>query len=254
MRATPLIVSIDGPAAAGKSSVVARVASRRGWIPIAEAFERIEPAPSLRFSSARELERLERGLLEDDGRRWRTARSLTARGLTVVTDTGFLGPLTYTAGLVALGLAPRSTLDAIVARGRAMARRARWGMPDAIVYLAASRSVRRARGRRDWRWRPAELERRHEAVGAWEERFYRGPLAGVLRQRLFVVPGVGPLDAIARSVGRRVDPVRPLTPSTRTALRVLELFRPGSASAAAGRRRSSATVKKPTRPDGPPRG
>jgi hypothetical protein len=251
--AIPILVSIDGPAAAGKSTVVARAASRFGWVPIAEAFDRIDPVPSLRFSSARELGRLERDLLEEDGRRWRAARSLRARGFTVVADTGFLGPVTYTAGLVALGLAPRSTLDAIVARGRTMARHARWGVPDAVVYLALDRGVRRARARRERRSRPPDLERRHGVVGAWEERFYRGPLADVLRGRLFVVPAAGPVDAVARTVGRRVRSVRPLARPSLTALRALELLRPGTPTAPTGSARSAATVKKPTRPDRPPR-
>ena len=106
MSAPPLIVSIDGPSATGKSTVVGTAAATLGWVPLAEAFDRLDPTPDLRFRSDRELAELERALLEEDGRRWTLAREIRGRRLTVVTDTGFLGALTYTEGLVVLGVGP----------------------------------------------------------------------------------------------------------------------------------------------------
>ena len=134
VSARPVVVSVDGPSAAGKSTVVARAAALFGWVPLAEAFDRIDPAPDLRFSSDRELEELERTLLEEDARRYRNALSLRATGLTVVTDTGFLGPLTYTAGLVALGRAsPTGAAADRRAGAGAGTTSERGGVPDVVV-------------------------------------------------------------------------------------------------------------------------
>jgi len=252
VSATPLIVSIDGPSASGKSTIVARAAASLGWVALAEAFDRIEPAPDLRFSSERGLASLERTLLEEDGRRWEVAQSLRAKGLTVVADTGFLGPLTYTAGLVARRLAPPRVRRNLVAYARTLAGRAAWGMPDVVVYVASTASLRRARAAADRGRHPADLGRRHEAVGRWEERFYRDALQRAFPDRRVIVPGEPPVDEIVREIRRRVRRIRPLDDPERTSLRVLELFDPG-AGRTPREARSSATVKKPTRPDRPPR-
>jgi hypothetical protein len=251
--ARPLVVSVDGPSAAGKSTVVARAAASFEWVPLAEAFDRIDPAPDLRFSSDRELETLERTLLEEEARRYRTALSLRARGLTVVADTGFLGPLTYTAGLVALGRAPPTVLWRLVARARELERRRAWGMPDVVVHLAASPSVRRARARSDRTGHPADLERRHAEVGRWEERFLRTSLRSAFAGRVVIVRAGRDADTVARTLRSAVRRVRPLRARSRAARDVLGLFAPVEPVDPERGIPSSATVKKPTRPDRPPR-
>ena len=253
VSARPVVVSVDGPSAAGKSTVVARAAALFGWVPLAEAFDRIDPAPDLRFSSDRELEELERTLLEEDARRYRNALSLRATGLTVVTDTGFLGPLTYTAGLVALGRASPTVLRRIAARARELERRRAWGMPDVVVHLAASPSVRRARARSDRPGHPADLERRHAEVGRWEERFLRTSLPSAFAGRVVVVRAGRGADAVARSLRPAILRIRPLPARSRTGRDVLGLFAPAERADPERGDPSSATVKKATRPDRPPR-
>ncbi len=232
---------------------MARAAALFGWVPLAEAFDRIDPAPDLRFSSDRELEELERTLLEEDARRYRNALSLRATGLTVVTDTGFLGPLTYTAGLVALGRASPTVLRRIAARARELERRRAWGMPDVVVHLAASPSVRRARARSDRPGHPADLERRHAEVGRWEERFLRTSLPSAFAGRVVVVRAGRGADAVARSLRPAILRIRPLPARSRTGRDVLGLFAPAERADPERGDPSSATVKKATRPDRPPR-
>jgi len=253
VSARPLVVSVDGPSAAGKSTVVARAAASFEWVPLAEAFDRIDPAPDLRYSSDRELEKLEGTLLEEDARRYRTALSLRARGLTVVTDTGFLGPLTYTAGLVALGRAAPAVLRRLVARARELERRSAWGMPDVVAHLVASPSVRRARARGDRLGHPVDLERRHAAVGTWEERFLRTSLRSAFAGRVVVVRADRGVDTVARTLRSAVRRIAPLPARSRAARDVLGLFAPAERAAPDRAVPSSATVKKPTRPDRPPR-
>ncbi len=239
MTAPPLIVSIDGPSATGKSSTVATAAARFGWVPLAEAFDRLEPTPDLRFRSDRELAALERSLLEEDGRRWSLAREIRRRRLTVVTDTGFLGPLTYTEGLVARGLASPAVLRALVARARTLARRGAWGLPDGIVYLASSRATRRSRAVAGRRGHPADLEPRHESVGRWEARFYRDRLPVAFPGRVVRVDAEAPVATVARGIARAVGPLRPLPRPEAAALRVLELFEPGTSARGRSRNRGN---------------
>ena len=108
MHSRGRLVALEGGSASGKSTLVTAAARTFGWRPLAEAFDRLDPAPSLDFDSPRELLRLEATLLAEEVRRYHEARRLTERGATVLADTGFLGPLTYTLGLVERGRAPAS--------------------------------------------------------------------------------------------------------------------------------------------------
>ncbi|MFY9717656.1 MAG: hypothetical protein WAK40_06970, partial [Thermoplasmata archaeon] len=120
-RRRPVVVAVEGISGSGKSTLVARAADEFGWVPLAEAYDRLEPRPALGVRSAPALERVERQLFEEDGRRFEAAQALVRRGATVLADTGFLGPLTYTAGLVALGAVPPRIQRHLLDRAR------RWG-------------------------------------------------------------------------------------------------------------------------------
>ena len=166
------LIAIEGRSAAGKTTLVRAAAAKLGWQPLAEAFDRLDPAPSLEYDSARELLRLEGALLSEEVRRYREARGLCAQGRTVFADTGFLGPLMYTYGLVALGRAPASVGRAVERSTRSLVRRGALGLPDLTVYLETTARERARHARADTSRHPAVLAGRHEAVGSVEQRFF----------------------------------------------------------------------------------
>ncbi len=222
------IVALEGPSASGKSSVAARWAERTGGTVVEEAFERLRPRPSLALGSPRNLLELELALLREEPRRLAVARLGSGRGRTVLLDTGVLGPLTYTAGLVADGRAPPSLLDRLLAEARRLRDRGRWALPTGIVYLLTPSSVRRARAGRDPRGHPSVLRRRHEQVGAWEIRFYRRALAPILGDRLRFVSGRGAPDHVAEHVVAAIDLLpRSLAPAALSERVLRELEAPG---------------------------
>jgi len=245
MPARSLLIAIDGISAAGKSSLVARAATAFGWVALAEAYDRLEPRPRIGVTSDRALARVERLLLEAEADRWRAARELCARGRTVVADTGFLGPLTYSWALEALGTARPPLLRGLVARTRRLAGRGAWGMPDVVVYLATGAAMRRRRAAADPVRHPPALAARHEAVGRVEERFYAELLPRAFPGRVRRIDGDRPLAPLVAALGRTVRGVVPLSPRARGARRVLDLLAetpPPPATFA--RRRARATVKK----------
>ncbi len=198
-----VVVAIEGASAAGKSSVVRAARAAYGWSALSEAFDRLEPRPSLEFASSRELLATERRLLREEARRAREANRGRARGDVVVADTGFWGPLTYAAGLVALGRVERSVL---VALGEdASAPGALPCVPDLVVYLEASAALRHERARRDRATHPAALESRHAAVGTFERSFFVRTVPRVLPGALRRIRAVGPPERLAEHLRRFVD-------------------------------------------------
>ncbi len=166
------LIAIEGRSAAGKTTLVRAAASELGWQPLMEAFDRLDPAPSLEYGSPRELLLLEAALLSEEVRRFREARGLCAQGRTVLADTGFLGPLLYTHGLVTLGRAPASVGRAVERSTRSLVRRGALGLPDLTVYLETTARERARHARADVTHHPATLVGRHEAVGAVEQRCF----------------------------------------------------------------------------------
>lgn len=223
------IVALEGPSASGKSSVAARWAERTGGAVVEEAFRRLRPRPSLALGSPGNLLELELALLREEPRRLAVARRRAGSGRTVLLDTGVLGPLTYTAGLVADGLAPPALLDRLLAEARTLRDRGRWALPTGIVYLLTPSSVRRDRAGLDPRGHPAALRRRHERVGSWETRFYRRALAPMLGDRLRFVSGRGAPDRVADRVAATLE-LLPRSPAPEAlSERVFrELERPGA--------------------------
>jgi hypothetical protein len=206
------VVAIEGPSAVGKTEAVGVLVADGRGVRIAEAVDRLRPRPDLDFRSDAELERLELRLLREDGRRFVEARRRAGAGATVLLDTGSLGPLTYTGGLVATGAAPPAVLARLLREARALLRDGRWGLPDGIVFLTAPDATLRARAATDPRGHPAGLHGRHTAIGRREAAFYRRELAPILGRRLKFVSGSGRPGAVARrivSALRRFPPGRP---------------------------------------------
>ena len=216
------IVAVEGPSAAGKSRVVGTLAARPGAWPLAEAFDRLSPRPSLDFASPSELLDLELTLLTEESRRFRLAARAAARGTRVIADTGFLGPLSYTAGLVRLDLAPSAVLVALLTEARRLVRRGAWGLPDAVLYLEVAPAERERRARADPAGHPAGLYERHAAVAALERETYRRDLAPLLGDRLRFVRGEGTPDEVARRVERIARAVVGEAPSGPRSARALE--------------------------------
>ena len=133
MRRPGALVAVEGGSAAGKTTLVRVACHQFGWRPLAEAVDRLDPAPSLEFASSAELLRLEATLLAEEVHRYAEARRWCERGATVLADTGFFGPLTYTLGLVELRLAPRSIADDLARSVRALVSAGRLGIPDLTV-------------------------------------------------------------------------------------------------------------------------
>lgn len=220
MRA--VVVALAGPSGAGKTTVVRALAELGGWTPIDEAFYRLRPRPSLRFASQRELLRLERRLLAEEGRRYREARELSELGRPVVADTGFLDPVSYTAGLLALGLASATTFHATLAAARREAEAGGLGVPDLAVRLAVAGATRQRRTSLDPTGHPRAFRARHEAVGRVESDAVTPALARVLPGRVRIVPAEGAADDVARRVEALAARTRPLRDPGAAALRALE--------------------------------
>jgi thymidylate kinase len=223
-RARAVVVAVEGVSGSGKSTLVARASAKFGWVPLAEAYDRLDPRPAIGVRSAPALARVERLLFEEDRRRFEAARALARRGTTVLADTGFLGPLTYTAGLVALGTVPPEFERELLGRARRWARTGRWGAPDAVVYLETRAATRRRRSAGDAKRHPAGLTARHERVGRLENRFYTEQLPQVLPGRVRCLDAERPLDRLVPALARIVRNVTPLGDRSRIARRMLALF------------------------------
>jgi len=205
------LVAVEGGSASGKTTLVAQAARTHDWRALPEAFDRLDPAPSLEFASAHELARLEATLLAEEARRYREARRLCASGVTVLADTGFLGPLTYTFGLVKLGLAPVSVATSLTTRARSMVRAGRLGIPDLTVYLRTTSRERVDRARASTSRHPPGLFARHEAVGRFERRLFEREFSAVRPTGVRVLRADRPTAVLAHRLGAiiRSDPMHP---------------------------------------------
>ncbi|MGI0070553.1 MAG: AAA family ATPase [Thermoplasmata archaeon] len=230
------VVAVDGPSAVGKTVAVRTVAAAVGGSVLPEAYRRLDPVPSLDFRNPVELVELERALLEEEARRFVEARARARAGATVIVDTGFLGPLTYTWGLVQRGDVPRSVLPPLLALARRLGARGRWGLPDVEIYLDAPAATCAARARADPAGHPAALARRHRAVGTRERRFYRERLGPVLGARLQWLRATAPARTVAAHVAEVVRLGPPVTTSLPPVRAVLALFPADGAASARGNR------------------
>jgi len=218
------LVAVEGASASGKTTLVRTAARRLGWRALPEAFDRLDPAPSLEFASARELLRLEGTLLAEEARRYREARALCRRGHTVFADTGFLGPLTYTHGLVDLGRAPAAVGRAIERGTRSLLRKGALGIPDLTVYLETTVDERTDRARRGARQHPAGLHTRHEAVGRVERRFFEEVFPSALPDRFRTLRGRSAPARLARELAKLVEEAAPSPASRAEGLALVSLL------------------------------
>lgn len=204
------LVAIEGRSAAGKTTLVLEAASKLGWQPLREAWDRLDPAPSLEYGSPHELLLLEGTLLAEEVRRFAEARARSAQGATVLADTGFFGPLTYTWGLVEVGRAPAVVARTVERSVRSLVRRGKLGLPDLTVYLETTARERDRHGRADPLRHPPGLVPRHEAVGAVEQRFFEEEFPAALPDRFRVLRArAGPPGPVLtlRALVAEADPV-----------------------------------------------
>jgi hypothetical protein len=190
-----------------------------------EAFDRLLPHPSLSFSGPAELERLERRLLREEVDRFRIAERARRQGRTVVLDTGFLGPLTYTAVLARNDERYRPVLERVAREVEQLVRAGSLGVPSIVLYLDLDeRSVAR-RAARAPRSHPIEWRERHRAVAAGERRLWTREYPGILPGRLGVVRASGPPVGVVARLLPRLSRLRGEPPVTlpRT-LRVVRAF------------------------------
>ncbi len=203
------LIAVEGRSAAGKTTLV-RLASRTlGWMPLAEAYDRLDPPPPLEVGSPRELLLLEEQLLAEEVRRYAEARRACARGRTVLADTGFLGPVTYTRGLAALGRAPVSVVRATERKASGLFRQQVLGIPDLSVYLETTVRERTRRARGDWPHRPAGLVERHEAVGEIERPFFTRAFPMAMPDRFRTLRGRPPPASLVVSLRALVAAAHP---------------------------------------------
>ncbi len=218
------VIAIEGPSAAGKTRVSRLLAERLGAVYVAEAYERVRPRPSLRWTSDRELLRLEQRLFWEETHRYRLARRHARAGRRVVLDTGLFGPLTYTAGLQDAGLASPPVLTALFRTARRDIEVDHWGLPDVTLVLRVHETERGRRARDDPRGHPPSLQRRHQRVAVTEASIFRTVLAPRLRGRLRWVSGGGSpqrvVDRILRALPRM--PTAPVRVRPGPVLRALE--------------------------------
>lgn len=205
-----LVVALEGPSGVGKSTVAARAAGRFGWALLAEAYDRLDRRPRLDFHGESELLVLEHELLREEARRFRDAVFLARRGTLVLADTGFLGPVSYTAGLVATGRCSLATYRRLVGRARRYARSGRLGLPDLSVFLDVPRGVRDARLRRDALRHPAALRGRHREVARFESEVLRPWWAARLGSRVRVLRSDSRPDDLASRLAGLVASGTPL--------------------------------------------
>jgi hypothetical protein len=224
-RRLPPIVAIEGVSGSGKSTVSTAVARDLGFRRIPEAFERIRPEPSLRFSTTEGLRRIERRLVEEETHRFALARGIRSSGSSVVLDTGFVGPLTYVWGLRSLSGYP----DVVAPVRRELeeaARAGRWGLPDVSVFLDVPVAERRRRIARARSTHPADLEERHRAVGAFERTLWTRRFPHLLPGWILRVDARPPVKEVVERIGyelRRL-PAR-VPPGPDDARRLLGSFR-----------------------------
>ncbi len=249
MRA--IVVALSGPSASGKTTAVATLARREGWVPLDEAFYRLRPRPSLRIPTQAALRQLELRLLGEEARRFAEAQRIAADGRTVIADTSFLDPVGYTTGLLALGLASRPTFQAVVTRARDLARRHALGLPDLTVELTSSTASRAARAASDPTGHPRAFRHRHEVVGAAQRRGVLPWMRQRLPQRVRRVDARASPDAVIERIRAAAARTLPWDDPCRAAEALLAALarRPplGPATVRSGK------VKKATQSPRPPR-
>jgi thymidylate kinase len=224
-----MVVAIEGPSGAGKTTLVEALAAVKGYATIAEAFDRLPRRPSLRFRSVTELLALERLLLAEDVRRYGEAVRKRAGVDTVVVDTDFLGTVTYVLGLVRQVDARWNVVPPLLETIREALGARAWGIADRYLYLATPPRTALQRAAAAAASHPAELRDRHDRVGRWEREFFLRRLPLLLPGRVDVLAGGEPVPDLVREVHVRLG--RAVPSATREdALRVVGWLERAAAS------------------------
>jgi hypothetical protein len=246
-----VIVAVEGPSGAGKTTAVSALARAPRWTSLEEAYYRLRPRPSLRLGSPAHLRALELLLLEEEARRFGEALEAAKSGRTVVADTGFLGPVSYTAGLFVLGATSPGALRAVVRRARQLALRQRLGVADLTVRLSVPAATRRVRTVADPTGHPRTFAARHEAVGRIETDLLGPALSRSFPGRHRVVGAAVSANAVAERIRRMVPRTMPIRDPCAAAVRALDaLVRLPALRPALG---GSGNLKKGTLSPRPPR-
>jgi thymidylate kinase len=205
-------IALEGPSGVGKSTLARALAHALGADLLKEAYDLITPQPSLSFTDPAELERLERRLLFVEIERYRRAEIARHAGRTVVLDTGYLGPLTYTSGLARRDPVYAPVLDRLALEVEARVATRSLGLPSVVLYLDLDgRSLaRRLSASPDTH--PAPWRERHRAVARWERRLWTREFARVAPGRLCVVAADGSPEEVVRRLLDALSGLGPTTP------------------------------------------
>ncbi|MCI4369321.1 MAG: AAA family ATPase [Thermoplasmata archaeon] len=224
------VVALEGPSAAGKTTLSRALAQAVNAVYMDEAYYRLEPRPSLELAGPDELFDVETRLLDEEARRFTEASTLLREGKTVVADTSFLSPITYTFGLAYLRLVPPELFHRLLRRARGLAAEGSWGLPEHVVYLSAGLDLTRRRAAEAPAKHPPQLRARHSAVARIERRLWLGPIRESMPGRVHVLTAATPLNRLIEQVDRRVR-TRPPTVGGRSveAERLLGLLAKGMA-------------------------
>lgn len=196
------VVALEGASASGKTTLAHRLGIALDAVVMDEAYRSLRPPPSLDIPNGRALERLERDLLTAEAARWVRSARIAASGRTVVLDTGTLGPLTYTYGLVREGLASWRVLNALLPYARRLVRRGVLGLPSMSVYLDVPPAELRRRARRTPHVHPPDLFPRHVRVARRERSLLLGPWKQKVRvHRVPVSAGTSPARVVRQIRG-----------------------------------------------------
>lgn len=221
----PPLIAIEGPSGAGKSSVSRALGERLGAAVLPEAFERLDPRPSLRFRDLPGLRSLELTLLAAEIDRYRAADALRNEGGPVVLDTGPWGPLTYSWGLRETVGGQWDVVADVVAEARRHPGIDRFPLPELTVYLDVPESVTEGRAAADPAGHPADLRERHRRVARFERLLYQRIFPELLPARFLSVSGEPSPSRIAFALADRLERIGPLPPATaEEADRLLDAF------------------------------
>ncbi len=209
------IVAVEGPSASGKSAASRAAGTLADGVTIVEAYVRLGRRVSLRYRSPTDLVRIERRLFREDLRRGQEAVQWSRRGRTVYLDTGVLGTITYTWGLVRLRRAPERALTALSASVERAARNGRAGLPDRTAYIDTPAPMRRRRAMRDLEGHPAALRALHERVGAVERELWLDRWRALWGKRLVRVDGRASVSEIAHRLHQLGTLPAPVPPRSR---------------------------------------
>ncbi|MGD0718208.1 MAG: hypothetical protein ABSA15_01305 [Thermoplasmata archaeon] len=209
------IVAVEGPSASGKSAASWAAGVLSGGATIPEAYVRLGRRVSLRYRSSADLVRIERHLFREDVRRWQQATQLRRRGRYVYLDTGILGTITYTWGLVRLRRAPERSLAALLTSFERAARDRRVGLPDRTAYIDTPGLVRRRRAMGDPEGHPEGLRALHDRVGALERELWLDRWKVLWGERLVRVDGRASVSQIAHRLHRLGSLPAPEPPRSR---------------------------------------